>query len=248
MTLSTDVNLNRYVDQQLRTLAVKAATRIYRGALVGLDRATGYTRPLEATDLFQGVAYAQCDNAAGASGDREVILFTQGDFELTLAGASRTHIGRPVFASDDCTLLLSGATAAYIGQIIDVPAAGRAIVRIDPLRRLTQTLTAPLESKTGAATSNPVACFSVPVIAVKATTWFETKPDAGILDVGTDNADPDELVNAFNLTTLTNGTPTSLTLAGTLVPANTRLWAKVSAATATAGAGGGFALEFFPLP
>jgi hypothetical protein len=248
MTLSSDVNINRYLDQQLRTLAVKSATTIYRGALVGLDRATGYARPLQAADQFQGLAYERCDNSLGANGDREVILFTQGDFEFSLAGSTRVHIGRPVFASDDNTLTLSGGSAAYIGQIIDVPTSGQIIVRIDPQRRLTQTVTAKLDSQTGSATSNAVVAFSTPVIVVKAQTWFETKPDAGTLNLGTDASDPDEIVDNFNLATLTNGQPTSLTLAGTTLAANTRLYAKVSAASSTAGIGGGLAVEYFPLP
>ena len=248
MTLSSDVNINRYLDQQLRTLAVKAATIIYRGALVGLDRATGFARPLTATDQFQGLAYERCDNSLGADADREIILFTQGDFEFALAGAARTAIGRPVFASADDTLTLSGANASYIGQIIDVPTAGKIIVRIDPQRRLTQTITATLDSQTGSASSNAVATFSTPVVIVKAQAWFETKPDVGTLDVGTTAADPDEIVDNFNLATLTNGAPTNLTLAATTLAANTRLTAKVSAASSTAGVGGGLSVEFFPLP
>lgn len=248
MTLSSDININRYVDQQLRTLAVKAATILYRGSLVGLDRATGYARPLLATDQFQGLAYERCDNALGANGDREVILFTQGDFEFDLTGTTRTAIGRPVFATDDNTLTLSGANAAYIGQIVDAPATGKIIVRIDPQRRLTQTIVVPLESKTGSASVNPVAAFSTPVVIVKAQTWFETKPDVGALDVGTDASDPDEIVDNFNLTTLTNRAVSNLPLAGTALAANTRLWAKVSAATTTAGTGGALTIEYCPLP
>jgi hypothetical protein len=248
MTLSTDLNLNRYVDQQMRTLAVKGGTFIYRGALVGLDRSIGYVRPLQATDQFQGIAYEQCDNLAGANGTHEVTLFTRGDFELALTGAARTHIGRPVFATDDNTLTLSGASASYVGQILDVPVSGRIILRIDPLRRLTGTVAANVESKAGVATTNAVAVFSTPVVVIKATVWFETKPDSGILDVGTDDTDPDEIVDAFNLTTLANHVPSNLTLAGTQVAANTRIWAKVSAASSAAGVGGGLAIEYFNLP
>ena len=248
MTLSSDVNVKRYLDQQLRTLAVKAATTIYRGGLVGLDRASGYVRPLQAGDQFQGLAYEQCDNSSGSNGDREVILFTQGDFESSLSGASKTDIGRPVFASDDNTLTLSGGNASYIGQIIDVPANGQIIVRIDPQKRLTHTITVPLSSQTDSDTSNPVAAFGTKVVIVKAQVWFETKPDAGSLNVGTDNSDPDEIVDNFNLTTLTNGSPSNLTLVGTTVAANTRIWAKVSAATSSAGVGGGLSIEYYPLP
>lgn len=195
MTLSADANVNRYVDQQLRTLAVKASTTIYRGSLVGVDRANGYARALDAGDQFQGLAYEQCDNSSGSNGDREVTLFTQGDFEFALAGTTKTAIGRAVFASDDNTLTLSGGSACYVGLIVDVPATGSIIVRIDPQRRLTKTVTVPLASSTTAASKNAVTCFSTDIVVVKAQVWFETKPDAGALDIGTDASDPDEVVD-----------------------------------------------------
>ncbi len=248
MALSNDVNVNRYLDQQLRTLAVKASTIIYRGGLVGLDRSSGYVRPLVAGDQFQGLAYEQCDNSSGSNGDREVIIFTQGDFEFALSGADKTDIGRPVFASDDNTLVLSGANASYIGRIIDVPASGQIIVRIDPQNRFTHTITVPLASQTGSDTSNPVGAFGMRVVIVKAQVWFETKPDNGYLNVGTDSADPDDIVDNFNLTTLSDGVPSNLTLVGTTVNANTRIWAKVSAASSSAGVGGGLSIEYYPLP
>lgn len=248
MASSSDANINRYVDQQLRTLAVKASTTIYRGSLIGLDRAGGYARPLAATDQFQGLCYEQCDNSTGSDGDREVTAFTQGDFVFTLSGAAKTDIGRPVFANDDNTLTFTGGAASYIGQIVDVPSTGSVIVRIDPQRRLTHTITVPLSSSTTAATSNPVACFSTPVVIVKAQVWFETKPDAGALDVGTDNTDPDEIVDNFTLTGLTNGAASNLTLIGSTVAANTRIWAKIGQASATAGVGGGLAIEYAYLP
>jgi hypothetical protein len=248
MTLSTDIHVNRYVDQEIRTAAAKGSTVIYRGSLVGLDRSNGFARPLQATDQFQGIAYERCDNSGGSDGAREVVLFTRGDFEFALTGAARTHIGRPVFATDDNTLTLAGGSASYLGQIIDVPAAGRIIVRIDPLRRLTHTVGASLESKIGVATSNPVAAFATPVVIVKVLVWFESKPDTGNLDVGTDNGDPDEIVDNYNLPALASHEATAMTLAGTLVAANTRIWARVSAATSSAGTGGGIAVEYFPLP
>jgi len=248
MTLSADVNVNRYVDQQLRTLAVKAAATIYRGSLVGVDRSSGYARPLASTDQFQGVAYEKCDNSAGANGDREVTLFTQGDFEFSLAGTTKTAVGRAVFASDENTLTLSGGSASYIGQIVDVPTTGTLIVRIDPQRRCTRNIVVPLESSTSAAISNAVACFGTPIIVVKAQVWFETKPDAGALDVGTDASDPDEIVDNFDLSGLTNAVASNLTLAGTTVAADTRIWAKVGQASSTAGVAGGLSIEYFNLP
>ncbi len=245
MALSSDVSIDRYVDQQLRTLAVKAGEIIYRGALVGLDRTSGYVRPLQAGDQFQGLAYEHCDNSSGSNGDREIILFTQGDFEFALSGVTKSSIGKPVFATDDNTLTLSGSNGSYVGKIVDVPVTGKIILRIDPQRRLTHTITVPLQSQTGSSTSNPVGTFSSDIIVVAVRVWFETVPDAGSLDVGTDNTDPDEIVDNFDLSTLTAHQPSNLTLAGTSVSANTRIWAKVGAANSTAGVGGGLSLEYY---
>jgi hypothetical protein len=248
MTLSADKNFGYYANTQSRQLAVKASTKIYRGALVGLDRATGYARALTSVDQFQGIAMQQADNSSGAAGAISVPLYTAGQFKFSLSGAAVTDIGKPVFASADDTLTLLGAAASYIGRIVDVPESGVVIVEIDPQRRFTQTVNVPLSSLTTAATKNAVACFSTPIVVVKAQVWFETKPDAGALNVGTDDTDPDEIVDAFALTGLTNGDPSNLTLAGSSVAANTRIFALVGQASSTAGVGGGLALEVYQLP
>jgi len=248
MALSANTNIDRYIDQQLRSLKVKQSAHVYRGAMVGLDRSGGYVRPLTAGDLFVGIAYGESDNSSGADGDREATVFTQGDFEMALAGAAKTHIGRPVFASDDATLSLVGDGNSYVGTIVDVPAGGRIILRIDPLRRNTRHVSVPLESSTASASSNPVATFGSAIVVLSVRVWFETKPDAGALDVGTDPTDPDEIVDSFDLTTLTNGVAASVSLAGSSVAAGTRIWAKVGQATAQAGVAGGLTLEYVPLP
>ena len=74
MALSGNRNVERYVDQELRTLAVKASTHVYKGAFVGLSG--GFARGLVAGDAFAGVAYEEADNTAGADGDIVVQLYT----------------------------------------------------------------------------------------------------------------------------------------------------------------------------
>ncbi len=248
MALSANTNINRYVDQQLRTVQVKGSTTIYRGSLVSLERSSGYARPLNAADMFLGVAYGQCDNSSGSNGDMEATVFTQGDFEMSLAGAARTDIGKPVFASDDATLSFAGNGKSYVGYVVDSPASGSIILRIDPCGRGTNQISVPLSSSTSAATSNAVAAFDTAVIILGIRVWFETKPDAGAVDVGTDASDPDELVDNFDLTGLSNGVASSLTLAGSSVAAETRIWAKVGQASSSAGVGGGLTIEYVQLP
>ena len=133
MALTRNREVDHYVDQELRNLQVAAAKRIYKGALVGLG--AGYARPLVAGDLFAGVAYEEIDNSAGANGALCARVYTLGDFGLALPGASTADIGRPVFASSDDTLTLSGAGNSYVGFVQDVTASGEIILRIETLRR-----------------------------------------------------------------------------------------------------------------
>ena len=102
MALSTNRDVDRYVDQELRSLPVKAGSHVYKGAFVGLSG--GYARALTAGDAFAGIAYEEMDNSSGSDGDLAVRVFTMGDFEHALTGASRTNNKSAVYASDDDTL------------------------------------------------------------------------------------------------------------------------------------------------
>lgn len=130
MPFTANRDVDHYVDQELRTLPVAAAKRIFKGALVGLS-AAGYAQPLVAGDSFVGIAYEEKDNTAGANGALSVRVYTQGDFAHALAGAAIASVGRPVFANADNTLTFDGAGASYVGFVQDVPAAGQIILRID---------------------------------------------------------------------------------------------------------------------
>src|SRR5918992_991677 len=102
MALTANRDVDRYVDQELRTLPVKGSTHIYKGAFVGLS--SGYARGLVAGDGFMGIAYEDVDNTAGADGALSVRVFTLGDFEHALTSASRANNRAAVYASDDATL------------------------------------------------------------------------------------------------------------------------------------------------
>lgn len=131
MTLTDNREVDRYVDQELRTFRVAGATHIYKGALVGLD-ADGYAQPLTAGDAFVGLAYEEADNSSGSDGGISVRVFTLGDFELALSGAAVGDIGRPVFASADDTLTFTAVDNSCVGIVQDVPSSGKIILRIGP--------------------------------------------------------------------------------------------------------------------
>ncbi len=139
MALSTNKDVDHYIDQELRTFQVEGTAHIYKGSLVGLA-STGYAQPLAAGDPFVGIAYEEIDNTSGANGALTVRVYTLGDFGLSLSGAAITDIGRPVFASADDTLTFTGAGNSYVGIVQDFVKASEIILRIDPGHKFIKTV------------------------------------------------------------------------------------------------------------
>ncbi len=131
MALTANREVDRYVDQELRSYPLAAGARVYKGGFVGLNT-SGYARALVAADKAVGLAYEEADNTAGANADRQVRVFSQGDFALALAGAARTNIGQAVYASADDTLTFTASGNSKVGYCVDVPATGQIILRISP--------------------------------------------------------------------------------------------------------------------
>ena len=130
MALSANREVDHYVDQELRTFQA-ANEHIYKGALVSFESG-GYAAPLTAGEVFAGIAYAECDNSAGSDGDLSVKVYTVGDFSHALSGATIANIGEACYASDDGTLTLTSTDNTFVGYVVDVPASGTVIVRIQP--------------------------------------------------------------------------------------------------------------------
>jgi hypothetical protein len=130
MALTANRELDRYVDQELRRYGVAASAHVFKGGFVGLN-ASGYARALTAGDRCLGIAYEEADNTSGSNGDATVRVFTLGDFQHTLTGAAVTDIGKPVYASDDATLTLTGANNSFVGWVVDRPAANTVVVRLN---------------------------------------------------------------------------------------------------------------------
>ena len=79
-----------------------------------------------------GLAYDNVDNTAGANAEHSIRAYTQGDFLLPLTGASRSDVGKAVYASDDATLTFTATSNSLVGVCVDVPASGQVILRLDP--------------------------------------------------------------------------------------------------------------------
>ncbi len=145
MPLTTNIEVDHYIDQELRTFQIAAAKHIYKGALVGLT-ATGYAQPLTASDKCIGIAYEEGDNTSGADGALSLRVFTIGDFGFTLAGATLADVSRPVFASADDTLTFTAASNAYVGIAQDVVSTGEIILRLDTAQRQIKTVVHAVEN------------------------------------------------------------------------------------------------------
>lgn len=251
MALTSNRELNRFVDQELRSFPVAASEHIWKGAFVGIERTSGHVRNLASGDQFAGIAYEEADNSGGTGGDLSIRLYTQGDFVLAVGGATQAMVGGPVHAVDSEVLTIGpSAGSSPVGVLLSVTGSGQGVVRILPAgaQQIEHALQVPLTSLTTGAVMHPVLTPQRAIRVISAEVSFLTVPDQGNLDVGTTVADPDELVNAFNLATLTTNTPAGLVLLNRDITAGANLWAKVGQASTTPGDGGLLSLRYAELP
>lgn len=129
-TLAAD-SPRQYAPGDQEAYPVIAADVIYEGAAVG-ENASGYSRPLQAGDPFQGFAIETADNAAGSAGDIDVTVKTKGRIKLAISALAITANDRaPVYASDDNTFTLTRGSNSLIGVVSRWVSTGYAIVEFD---------------------------------------------------------------------------------------------------------------------
>lgn len=186
MALTTNRNVDHYIDQELRSYPVGAAKRVYSGGWVGLA-ATGYAQALVAGDAVAGLAYEECDNSAGAAGAKSVRVYTQGDFGVTLAGATVASIGRPVFASADDALTFTANGNSFVGLVQDVPVSGEIILRLDVGAKAVKTICHAVEDLAAGAdiAARAVHSFEGDAWIVSARVVNQATASAGINDANT---------------------------------------------------------------
>lgn len=110
---------------------VIAADIIYEGAAVG-ENDSGYSRPLEGGDVFQGFAIAKVDNSTGSAGDITVTVKTRGRVVLPISALAITANDRvAVYASDDNTFTLTSSSNSLIGYVSRWVSTGVAVVEFD---------------------------------------------------------------------------------------------------------------------
>ena len=127
-TLATDTPRDQVLGN-VNSLPVIASDIIYQGAAVG-DNGSGYARPLTSGDPFRGFAQAKADNSSGSAGDIDVLVIERGIMKLAISGVAITDVGKPVYATDDNTFVISGL-GTKIGYVRRYVASGYAEVAFD---------------------------------------------------------------------------------------------------------------------
>lgn len=139
MALTENREVDHYVDQELRSYRVAAGVKIFKGALVVIEKTTGYAKPFERSvyggrrNLFVGIAIDEVDNSVGKDGDDSVRVITVGDFAFVIGGADMCSIGCKVYASSDCELTMHSGNRwnnVYVGRIQDWIQGHEFIVRL----------------------------------------------------------------------------------------------------------------------
>lgn len=139
MPLTANRELSFYPSQELIEIGVDANAKIYKGAFVGRNRATGYARPLIAGDEFLGIAYRLADNTfvGNVAGGIAVRLQQNVDIVHTMSGIAVGDVGKEAYASSDDALTLNPNGQSRIGRVIGIEATNLARVRIQPIAEVT---------------------------------------------------------------------------------------------------------------
>lgn len=127
--LSAARNTKKYntdVAPELISVPVAASTRIYQGALVGVDangRAVAGTSV--AASRIIGQAIEESNNSSGAAGDK-VVRVRMGVFYFANSSSTdalaASHVGMPCYAVDDQTVALTSGSGARLraGIVVEV--------------------------------------------------------------------------------------------------------------------------------
>jgi len=117
------------------SIPVAAAIRHYEGTCVFITSA-GHSSNVTATgaNKFAGICAVECDNSAGAAGDKRVEVIRRGLIRVTTSGLTQASLfGVTLYASDDNTFTLTSTNNVAIGKIVEVISTTECIVDIEKI-------------------------------------------------------------------------------------------------------------------
>jgi hypothetical protein len=116
-----------------RSQPAKAAKHFYEGTLAYNEAASGYLTDVISTNAnkFRGIVISEVDNSGGASGEKDVELYTAGEFVLKGAGLAQTDVGKPVYGVDNDTISTDSTDKPRVGTITEFISTTRVAVEID---------------------------------------------------------------------------------------------------------------------
>ena len=136
LTATSNVTRDFEVPANYQDVPVLDNVVIYRASAVGLS--AGYARQLVAGDPFLGFAEKTADNTI--TGHANGFIFCrvrrEGWVKLAVTSVAATDLGKPVFASDGNTFVLTESTNSFIGYVQRFISSGLAIVRFEMLTRV----------------------------------------------------------------------------------------------------------------
>lgn len=112
---------------------VLAAKHLYQGCLAFIVPASGFVTDVIAAgvNVFAGILVGEVDNSAGANGDLECEMWSEGVYELTGSGFSQATVGSLIYAVDNYTVNTTSASQTKIGRCVRYISSTRIAVKID---------------------------------------------------------------------------------------------------------------------
>ena len=109
-------------------IPVGALEEIYVGSFTSLDAGDFYLAPLAAGEAFAGLSEERVTGTA-SNGGITCQVRTGAIMEHLVGSVAVANIGDTVYASDDQTLTLVATSNSSVGRVLNVPAAGTAVVQ-----------------------------------------------------------------------------------------------------------------------
>lgn len=118
---------------RIRQVKVEAGEVLYAGTLCFED-VDGYATPVIASgaNRFAGIVRKTVDNSAGADGDLEAEVYTEGDFVLPYTSVAQADLTPGlIYAADNYVVNTTATSQSFVGLALRVAGTNLVEVRLD---------------------------------------------------------------------------------------------------------------------